>query len=90
MGTVPKNSASTLHGTREAVASSPSTLADRLAALEAALSRSQSELEAVRGRLARLEDRDEVVNLQRIYGYYLDKALFAELIALFTDDVSLE
>jgi hypothetical protein len=70
--------------------SATTTPAGRVAALEAELARSRAELEAVGRRLTRLEDRDEIINLQRIYGYYLDKALFDALIDLFTDDVSLE
>ncbi|HTT01004.1 MAG TPA: nuclear transport factor 2 family protein [Steroidobacteraceae bacterium] len=56
---------------------------ERIAALE-------SELLGLRQRVLLLEDRNEVVNLQRTYGYYLDKALFDELLALLTEDVSLE
>jgi SnoaL-like domain len=48
------------------------------------------ELAEAKRRLGLVEDRDAIVNLQRIYGFYLDKALFNELIDLFTDDVSLE
>lgn len=56
---------------------------DRIAALEV-------EVTELTRRLARIEDRFEVITLQRIYGYYLDKALYEELIDLLTDDVSLE
>jgi len=56
---------------------------ERLATLE-------RQLLELRCRVMLLEDRNEVINLQRIYGYYLDKALFAELLALLTEDVSLE
>ena len=56
---------------------------DRIAALE-------KDLAAAKHRLQRIEARDEICNLQRIYGYYLDKALYAELVDLMTDDVSLE
>jgi hypothetical protein len=41
-------------------------------------------------RIALTEDYNQLANLQRQYGYYLDKAQFNELIDLFTDDVSLE
>ncbi len=40
--------------------------------------------------LARVEDYQHIANLQRQYGYYLDKAQFNELVNLFTDDVSVE
>jgi hypothetical protein len=55
----------------------------RIAALEA-------ELAATRHRLTLVEDYDEIANLNRIYGYYLDKALYGQLVDLMTDDVSLE
>jgi hypothetical protein len=38
----------------------------------------------------RLADQDQVENLQRIYGYYLDKGLWSEAASLFTDDAELE
>ena len=38
----------------------------------------------------RLADQDLVENLQRIYGYYLDKGLWSEAASLFTDDAELE
>ncbi|MDC0598606.1 nuclear transport factor 2 family protein [Gammaproteobacteria bacterium] len=56
---------------------------DRITALEQQLSDSLQ-------RLQLLEDRNEIINLQRIYGYYLDKAQFNQLIGLFTEDISLE
>jgi ketosteroid isomerase-like protein len=37
----------------------------------------------------RLVDHDSVENLQRIYGFYLDKGLWSEVAALFTDDAEL-
>jgi hypothetical protein len=38
----------------------------------------------------RLADQDLIENLQRIYGYYLDKGLWSEAASLFTDDAELE
>jgi hypothetical protein len=38
----------------------------------------------------RLADQDEIENLQRIYGYYLDKGLWSEAASLFSDDAELE
>jgi len=37
----------------------------------------------------RLADQDEVENLQRIHGFYLDKGLWSEVAALFTEDAEL-
>ncbi len=51
------------------------------------LSRRQASL-ALRAR--RLADQDTIENLQRIYGFYIDKGLWSEAAALFTDDAELE
>jgi hypothetical protein len=51
-------------------------VADRLAALD---------LQA-----DRLSDYDQLRNLQQIYGYYFDKALWDQVIDLFTEDAELE
>jgi hypothetical protein len=51
-------------------------VADRLAALD-----SQAD---------RLSDYDQLRNLQQIYGYYFDKALWDQVIDLFTEDAELE
>ncbi|MCC7463177.1 MAG: nuclear transport factor 2 family protein, partial [Gammaproteobacteria bacterium] len=45
---------------------------------------------ALRQRVQRLADQDAVENLQRIYGFYLDKGLWGEAAALFTSDAVLE
>jgi hypothetical protein len=45
---------------------------------------------ALRRRVQRLADQDAIENLQRIYGYYVDKGLWQEAAALFTDDAKLE
>jgi hypothetical protein len=55
----------------------------RIAALEDKLSKAEH-------RIGLVDDYNKLANLQRAYGYYLDKAQFAEIIDLFTDDVSLE
>lgn len=57
--------------------------ADRVAALETKLAQAEHRIEL-------LEDTNEIYNLNRIYGYYLDKALYDQLVDLFTDDVELE
>jgi hypothetical protein len=67
----------------EAGANMTSSDVDRIAALE-------KDLAATKHRLRRAESYQEISNLQRIYGYYLDKALYGELVDLMTDDVSLE
>jgi hypothetical protein len=38
----------------------------------------------------RLADQDQIENLQRIYGFYIDKGLWSEAAVLFTDDAELE
>jgi hypothetical protein len=45
---------------------------------------------ALAARAARLADQDEIENLQRIYGYYLDKGLWSEAAALFDDNAEFE
>ena len=37
-----------------------------------------------------LADQDEIENLQRIYGYYIDKSQWSQAAALFTDDGQIE
>ncbi|MET0280150.1 MAG: nuclear transport factor 2 family protein [Steroidobacteraceae bacterium] len=46
-------------------------------------------LTAIISAAQRLADQDEIENLQRIYGFYLDKGLWNEVDALFTDDAEL-
>lgn len=38
----------------------------------------------------RLDDQYQIENLQRIYGYYIDKAQWSQAAALFTDDAQVE
>ena len=54
------------------------------------LSALEAQLTAVQTRLNRLEDRAEIEKLQRAYGYYLDKQLWSECAALFSDTGSVE
>ena len=58
-------------------------LEERVAALEDLLSRAST-------RLPILEDVEEIKKLQRIYGYYVDKALWQKVIDLFSDDCTIE
>jgi hypothetical protein len=41
-------------------------------------------------RVRRLADQDAVENLQKIYGFYLDKGLWSEAASLFTDDAEVQ
>jgi hypothetical protein len=41
-------------------------------------------------RAQRIADHDNVENLQRIYGFYIDKGLWGEAASLFTDDAEFE
>jgi hypothetical protein len=41
-------------------------------------------------RVQTLEDTDAIERLQRVYGYYLDKKLWDEIVPLFTDDATVE
>jgi hypothetical protein len=45
---------------------------------------------AILNEALRLASQDEIENLQRIYGYYLDKGLWSEAATLFTDNAELE
>jgi len=56
-----------------------------------------NDIEALLARVAALEKRvqaaediEAINRLTRIYGYYLDKALWAEILPLFTDDCEIE
>jgi hypothetical protein len=50
----------------------------------------QARLASLERRAERVADINEIENLQRSYGYYLDKMLWAHVIDLFTDDATLE
>jgi hypothetical protein len=58
--------------------------------LTARIARAEGRLEALHVRATRLADYDELRNLQQIYGYYLDKALWDQVLDLFADDATLE
>jgi len=45
-------------------------------------------LEALEKEVTRLEDIQEIENLQRIYGYYFDNRMFAEVIDLFSENTA--
>jgi hypothetical protein len=50
----------------------------------------EAEIERLKAELGMLRDTEEVSKLQRIYGYYLDKRLWDQIIDLFSDDCSIE
>jgi hypothetical protein len=66
-----------------APASSDGTLSARIAAVRASV-------EQVSHELARLEDERAIENLQRSYGFFVDKALWKETADLFADNGTLE
>jgi hypothetical protein len=63
----------------------PATITGRSTLAE--LSRREASLAS---RARRLADQDTVENLQRIYGFYIDKGLWSEAASLFTDDAQFE
>ena len=71
-------------GPRPMPAPAPATVASP--SLEAAWAR----LQAVEARAARVRDINEVENLQRSYGYYLDKMLWDQVVDLFADNATME
>lgn len=76
--------ASLLGGARmSAAADAPPDAEQTIAALERAVA-------ALEQRIERLRDVDEIENLQSIYGYYLDKALWDPLADLFAEDATIE
>jgi hypothetical protein len=61
----------------------PAGTSTTIAALEAAVA-------ALEADIARVRDRDEIDNLIRAYGYYLDKNMWDDLADLFSEDGSIE
>lgn len=72
-----------LTATAQAAAPSPPDLSARIAQAE-------QRLAALTTRASRIEDYNAVRNLQQIYGYYQDKALWEQVLDLLTDDAQLE
>ncbi|HWW63417.1 MAG TPA: nuclear transport factor 2 family protein [Sphingomonadaceae bacterium] len=60
------------------------------AAPPATIASLQAEIEALQAKVNRLEDKAAIEKLQRAYGYYLDKQLWSESAALFSDTGSVE
>jgi len=61
-----------------------------LAQTDAELKAFENRLLALADRIEALEDLSEVENLQRTYGYYVDKSLWYDLADLWTEDGTLE
>jgi hypothetical protein len=49
-----------------------------------------SKIASLQFEATKLSDHDDIENLQRIYGFYLDKGLWSEATALLSDDAELE
>ena len=54
------------------------------------LARAAARIGTLDHRADRVADYDELKNLQQIYGFYVDKALWDDVVDLFADDGSLE
>ena len=58
--------------------------------LQTKLAKGYERLQLISARAARVSDIDELRNLQAAYGYYTDKALWDDVVDLFTDEGTLE
>jgi hypothetical protein len=56
----------------------------------ARVAEARARVAAIRARAARLQAVNEIENLQRSYGYYVDKMLWEHVLDLFADDGTLE
>jgi len=54
------------------------------------MTRSAERIASINAQTDRLADYDEVRNLQQKYGYYFDEALWDQVLALFTDNATIE
>lgn len=61
-----------------------------LAALRSELTALRAEVASLRAGVQRQDDIEAIKKLQRIYGYYVDKGLWSEVIALFSPDCEIE
>jgi hypothetical protein len=75
------------HYKNPVTAEPPAVPADVTAQLPAAL---RADGARIAQKLTRLEDENAIENLQRAYGFYVDKALWKEAADLFADDGTLE
>lgn len=58
--------------------------------LSGRIAKAAERISAIAQRADRVTDYDELRNLQQIYGYYVDKALWDQVLDLFTEDGSVE
>ena len=58
--------------------------------ISARLAAAKSRLAAIQRRITHVRDIDDIEKLQRIYGYYLDKMLWDQVVDLFADNATLE
>jgi hypothetical protein len=56
----------------------------------ARVAEARARVDAIQARAARLADINEIENLQRSYGYYVDKMLWDHVVDLFAEDSTLE
>ena len=54
------------------------------------LNRAADRIASINAQADRVSDYDTLRNLQEIYGYYFDKALWDQVVDLFADDATLE
>jgi hypothetical protein len=59
-------------------------------ALQAKLEKNAARLHEIQARADQVESVNEIRNLQRIFGYYVDKAMWDDVVDLFTEDGSIE
>jgi hypothetical protein len=67
-----------------------STLAQSDAAVQNRLSAAYAKMQTIQARAARVDAVNQLRNLQGMYGFYFDKALWDEVADLFTEDGSIE
>jgi SnoaL-like domain len=58
--------------------------------LQPQLARLADRIASIDAQATRVEDYNQLRNLQRIYGYYYDQALWDQIVDLFSDDASVE
>jgi hypothetical protein len=68
----------------------PASAAEGAPEVERTIAALEATVAALEQRVERLRDVDEIENLQSIYGYYLDKALWDPLADLFAEDATIE
>jgi hypothetical protein len=70
--------------------SAPETANESVTNTNMDLSALQSRLDTLQVRAHRIKASNDIKRLQRAYGYYLDEALWDELVDLFTEDATVE